>query len=97
MRVTANYDLCFLRGRISLQLPHVVEDVDSGRTGLDQSIDRKSRVSWVDVALDGDRWSDTLQSVEDLGFTHVASMNDQVRAAQRVQDFGPQQPVGVGD
>ena len=53
--------------------------------------------AFVDVAADGGQGRKFRETVEDLGFSNVAGMDDVCRSAQRGDGFGAKQTVRIGD
>jgi len=85
--------------RIEIQGCEVVQDVqvkrsDGDDVGHGQRLGPRAR---IDVSTNGKRWRDGTKLLEDLGATHVAGMDDEIRALQRVERLRAEQSVRVGD
>ena len=56
---------------------------------------RRCPVAMIDVPTNHMSGCDVFKPIDQLRLTDVAGVDDQVRPAERVDGFGPQQPVGI--
>jgi hypothetical protein len=99
MRMPADDDVEAGRRGIDIQLLKIVDDVDGCGTGFSDCGHRQRRgpVSSVKVSPDGDYRSDCFEDIEDLGLSHIAGVDDQLRPRQDAQRLVAQQTVRVRD
>ena len=94
----AEDDSCEARGiRVEVKLRQVMQYVDSvaanfDHVGLGKSVRPSARV--IVSAHRSDR-RDATERVQHRWISDVAAMNDEVRVAERIKRFRPNQPVGI--
>lgn len=94
MRMTAHNDVKARRGRIDVEIFHIVQHIQNGASGLHDCRRRQRRIR-IDIALHREYGSDLAQSFQILHRSDIARMHDQVRAAQRFHGFCTQKPVRI--
>jgi len=95
----ADHDLKAGRLRIGVELLQIVQDVDAGSLQFEDDVFSKGLAPRLCVYVAAHRMDrrGVLESVEDRAIANVASMNDRLRATERLDRFGPKQTVRVGD
>jgi hypothetical protein len=99
VRMAADYGSIARGGRIEIELREVVKNVNRVAADLDNVECRKaaSPRTLVVVAADRADRCEGSERVEDGWIADVATMNDQVRAAERIECRGPDQTMRIRD
>jgi len=99
MRVTAN-DRGHTGGlQIEIEFSEVVKHVDHMTAKSDKVVCWKAVGPRTMVIISSDRsdWSDRSEGLQNGMVTDVATMNNQVRVAERLERLWPDQPMRIGD
>jgi hypothetical protein len=99
VRMAEDYSSEARGGRIEIELCEVVKNVNRVAADLDNVECRKAAGPRILVVVAADRAdrSEGSERVEDGGIADVATMNDHVRVAQRIECRGPNQTMGIRD
>ena len=99
VRVAVNHRRETLRRRIDVQLREVVQDIETVRTRLDDLRQRQRLPpgAAIVVAAHGMRRRKLAQLLQDRRVADVARMDDEVATAKRIDRFGAQESVRIGD
>jgi hypothetical protein len=99
MAVPRDHDLEPCRFRLQIELCQIVQNINRNAADLDDfSFRQPARPrGCVDIAANGRHGRENRELLKNFRRAHISRVNDVFRSAQRLDRFGPKQPVSVGN
>ena len=99
MAVPRDHDLEPSRFRLQIKPRQIVENINGSAADLDDfSFRQPARPRFVVyVAANGCHWRERCELLKNFRSPNIPGVNDLLRPAQRLNSFGPEQAVSIGN